>query len=82
MKEEGKQAMSTLIRFNVAITRAKELLVIVGNANLLRVSMGLNELSQGDPYWNGLLQIAHRNSLYRGPKVDLEMTGAYISRIE
>lgn len=59
-------------RFNVAITRAKELLVVVGNANLLK----------GDPFWNGFLQVMLRNGLYKGPKVDLEMTGAYISRIE
>jgi superfamily I DNA and/or RNA helicase len=26
------------VRFNVAITRAKELLIVVGNANLLKVS--------------------------------------------
>jgi helicase MOV-10 len=59
-------------RFNVAITRAKELLIVVGNANLLK----------GDPVWNGFLQVMLRNGLYRGPKVEMEMTGAYISRIE
>jgi helicase MOV-10 len=30
-------------RFNVAITRAKELIIIIGNANLLKVS----------PVWTG-----------------------------
>ena len=59
-------------RMNVAITRAKELLIVVGNANLLK----------GDPYWNGFLQIMLRNNLYRGPELKLEMTGAYISHIE
>ncbi|KAK1921912.1 P-loop containing nucleoside triphosphate hydrolase protein [Papiliotrema laurentii] len=59
-------------RFNVAITRAKELLVIVGNANLLKL----------DPYWNGFLQIALRNNLYVGPPVQLVRTEAYLSRIE
>lgn len=59
-------------RFNVAITRAKELLVVVGNANLLKA----------DPFWNGFLQVMLRNGLYKGPKVEMEMTGAYISRIE
>ncbi|WWD04020.1 hypothetical protein V865_002083 [Kwoniella europaea PYCC6329] len=59
-------------RFNVAITRAKEILIVVGNGNLLK----------RDPYWNGFLQIMLRNNLYRGPELDLEMTGAYISRLE
>ena len=59
-------------RFNVAITRAKELLVVVGNANLLK----------GDPFWNGFLQVMMRNGLYSGPNVEMEMTGAYISKIE
>ena len=59
-------------RFNVAITRAKELLIVVGNANLLK----------GDPFWNGFLQVMLRNGLYKGPEVRMEMTGAYISRIE
>ncbi|WWC89628.1 uncharacterized protein L201_004553 [Kwoniella dendrophila CBS 6074] len=59
-------------RFNVAITRAKEILVVVGNANLLK----------RDPYWNGFLQIMLRNNLYIGPELDLEVTGAYMSRLE
>ncbi|WVQ66614.1 uncharacterized protein L199_004798 [Kwoniella botswanensis] len=59
-------------RFNVAITRAKEILIVVGNGNLLK----------RDPYWNGFLQIMLRNNLYRGPELNLEMTGAYISRLE
>lgn len=59
-------------RFNVAITRAKELLVVVGNANLLK----------GDPYWNGFLQVMLRNKLYCGPEIDMQITPAYISKIE
>ena len=74
-------------RFNVAITRAKELLIIVGNANLLKVSgiyrgSGLGRSLQSDPYWNGLLQIALRNNLYVGPDVGIPMTDEYQSRIE
>nr|XP_019000047.1 uncharacterized protein I203_07582 [Kwoniella mangroviensis CBS 8507]OCF63508.1 hypothetical protein I203_07582 [Kwoniella mangroviensis CBS 8507] len=59
-------------RFNVAITRAKEILIVVGNGNLLK----------RDPYWNGFLQIMLRNNLYRGPDLGLETTGAFISRLE
>ncbi|KAJ3992098.1 P-loop containing nucleoside triphosphate hydrolase protein [Lentinula boryana] len=59
-------------RMNVAITRAKELLVIIGNGNLLKC----------DPYWKGFLQFALRNSLYVGPELTLEDDGAWISRLE
>jgi len=38
---------------NVAITRAKELLVVVGNGALL----------QRDPYWKSFLQFSVRNKL-------------------
>lgn len=38
---------------NVAITRAKELLVVVGNAELLL----------RDPYWKSFLQFTLRNGL-------------------
>ena len=75
---------------NVAITRARELLVVVGNAGLL----------QKDPYWKSFLQFALRNKLcvfltsirrpqlillcysYMGPELDLEFDGNYISRLE
>jgi uncharacterized protein YcsI (UPF0317 family) len=57
---------------NVAITRAKELLVIVGNANLLK----------SDPYWKSFLQFCLRNKLYAGPEVEVEEDGNYISRLE
>ena len=40
-------------RMNVAITRAKELMVVVGNGALL----------QRDPYWKSFLQFALRNGL-------------------
>jgi len=42
-------------RMNVAITRAKELLVVIGNAVML---------SKHDPYWKALLQFALRHKLY------------------
>ena len=85
-----------LIRMNVAITRAKELLVVIGNGALL----------QRDPYWKSFLQFTFRNKLsvnsirlgsfafdpsdakkmsfqsYVGPKLDLESDGNYISRLE
>ena len=41
------------VRMNVSITRAKELLVIIGNGELLK----------RDPYWKSLLQFAIRNKL-------------------
>ncbi|KAJ8090463.1 adenylosuccinase ade13 [Marasmius tenuissimus] len=59
-------------RMNVAITRAKELLVVVGNGGLLC----------RDPYWKGFLQFAIRNGLYVGPELNIEMDGAWISRLE
>jgi superfamily I DNA and/or RNA helicase len=59
-------------RFNVAITRAKELLVIIGNANLLKE----------DHYWNNLLQVILRNNLYTGPFVKTYWTNDCISKIE
>ncbi|KAF5336688.1 hypothetical protein D9758_015674 [Tetrapyrgos nigripes] len=59
-------------RMNVAITRAKELLVVVGNGELLK----------RDPYWKGFLQFALRNKLYVGPDLGLELDGAWISRLE
>jgi superfamily I DNA and/or RNA helicase len=42
-----------LIRMNVAITRAKELLVVIGNGALL----------QRDPYWKAFLAFTIRNKL-------------------
>lgn len=43
-------------RFNVAITRAKSLLVVIGNPHIVCK----------DPYWNKLLWHCHDNSSYRG----------------
>lgn len=59
-------------RFNVAITRAKELLVVIGNANLLKE----------DTYWNNFLQVALRNNLYTGPFVKTYWSSHCISKIE
>ncbi|KAJ3554546.1 hypothetical protein NP233_g12400 [Leucocoprinus birnbaumii] len=59
-------------RMNVAITRAKELLVIIGNPHLLKQ----------DAYWKPFLQFALRNNLYEGPDLDLEVDGNYISKLE
>ncbi|KAG6812687.1 hypothetical protein H0H92_001316 [Tricholoma furcatifolium] len=59
-------------RMNVAITRAKELLVVIGNGAILK----------RDPYWKGFLEFTIRNQLYVGPELELEMQGNYISRLE
>ncbi|KAF8172752.1 P-loop containing nucleoside triphosphate hydrolase protein [Mycena galopus ATCC 62051] len=59
-------------RMNVAITRAKELLVVIGNAKIL----------QQDPSWRAFLQFTLRNQLYSGPALDLELDGNYMSRLE
>ena len=57
---------------NVAITRAREMLVVVGNPDVLKL----------DPYWRSFLQFAKRNKLYTGPPLDIEMDGNYVSRLE
>nr|CAD7430653.1 unnamed protein product [Timema monikensis] len=48
-------------RFNVAMTRAKSLLIVVGNPNIL----------QCDYYWHQLLNYCHKNNAYRGVKFPL-----------
>nr|CAD7448035.1 unnamed protein product [Timema bartmani] len=48
-------------RFNVAMTRAKSLLIVVGNPNIL----------QCDYYWHQLLNYCHKNDAYRGVKFPL-----------
>lgn len=57
----------THYRMNVAITRAKDLLVIIGSAKLL----------QRDDYWNKFLQFAVRNKLYVSsllPRISITLT--------
>uniref|UniRef100_A0A8D0HA50 RNA helicase n=1 Tax=Sphenodon punctatus TaxID=8508 RepID=A0A8D0HA50_SPHPU len=51
-------------RFNVAITRAKALLIIVGNPFILRK----------DPHWNAFLQYCVANGAYRGHPYEEEST--------
>ncbi|KAH6904502.1 helicase MOV-10 [Coprinopsis sp. MPI-PUGE-AT-0042] len=75
LPEDGRRGLGLIFerkRMNVAITRAKELLVVVGNANLLK----------SDPYWKSFLQFCLRNKLYAGPDVEIEEDGNYISRLE
>ena len=50
-------------RFNVAITRAQALLIIVGNPAVLSV----------DPHWGQLLNVALENGAYRGCEVSDEL---------
>lgn len=76
---------------NVAITRAKELLIIIGNGRLLQ---------KNDPYWRAFMQFALRNKLfvissrtsisfdkktnrrYEGPDLGLDIDANYVSRLE
>ncbi|KAM0751330.1 P-loop containing nucleoside triphosphate hydrolase protein [Meredithblackwellia eburnea MCA 4105] len=62
-------------RWNVAMTRAKELLVVVGNAKIL----------VRDPIWLALYRFCKRNGCYTGLKIeDPDQTGGAegISRLE
>jgi len=75
LEEDGRKGLGFVFerkRMNVAITRAKELLVVIGNGALL----------QRDPYWKAFLAFTIRNKLYQGTELDLEMDGNYISRLE
>ncbi|KAI5828471.1 hypothetical protein K523DRAFT_54006 [Schizophyllum commune Tattone D] len=75
LSEDMKKGLGLVFerkRMNVALTRAKELLVVVGNGNLLK----------RDPYWKSFLQFVLRHDLYMGPQLDLEADGNYISRLE
>ncbi|KAL1712139.1 P-loop containing nucleoside triphosphate hydrolase protein [Schizophyllum commune] len=75
LAEDQKKGLGLVFerkRMNVALTRAKELLVVVGNGNLLK----------RDPYWKSFLQFVLRHDLYMGPQLDLEADGNYISRLE
>ncbi|KAK0463235.1 helicase MOV-10 [Desarmillaria tabescens] len=70
--EKGLGLIHERKRMNVSITRAKELLIVIGNA----------ELMGRDPYWKHFLQFALRNKLYVGPDLNIEIDGNYISRLE
>ncbi|KAH9477003.1 RNA helicase Mov10l1 [Psilocybe cubensis] len=75
LEDDHRKGMGLIFerkRMNVAITRAKDLLVVIGNGSLL----------QRDPYWKSFLQFALRHGLYEGPELSLEMDGNYISRLE
>jgi len=75
LKEDATKGLGLVFerkRMNVAITRAKELLVVIGNGALL----------QRDPYWKAFLQFTLRNKLYMGPSLNIESDGNYISRLE
>lgn len=75
LEEDHKKGLGIMFerkRMNVAITRAKELMVVIGNGALL----------QRDPYWKSFLQFVLRNRLYQGPELSLEMDGNYVSRLE
>lgn len=57
LEEDGRKGLGLVHerkRMNVSVTRAKEMLVIVGNAKLLIK----------DPYWKSFLQFAVRNKLW------------------
>jgi hypothetical protein len=53
-------------RFNVAVTRAKKLLVVVGNPRVLG----------RDPHWGELLRLAVRAGAYRGCPLPAGFSGA------
>ncbi|PBK71878.1 P-loop containing nucleoside triphosphate hydrolase protein [Armillaria solidipes] len=75
IEEDGEKGLGLINerkRMNVSITRAKELLIVIGNA----------ELMGQDPYWIHFLQFTLRNKLYVGPDLNIEIDGNYISRLE
>lgn len=94
----GKGLIHEPKRFNVAMTRAKELLIVVGNPQILTVSPSLPlpwRLSQFlirpkneqlDPWWLSFYRFCVRNKCYTGTPIERhqsETSGAEgISRLE
>ncbi|KDN41776.1 P-loop containing nucleoside triphosphate hydrolase protein [Tilletiaria anomala UBC 951] len=71
--ERGVGLMFDRKRLCVATTRAKEALIVVGNARLL----------SKDPYWREYVSFALRNGFYRGPECDVDpYSGSNISSLE
>ncbi|KAK9374515.1 P-loop containing nucleoside triphosphate hydrolase protein [Lipomyces chichibuensis] len=77
--QQGMGLIHEAKRFNVAITRAKELLVVIGNSDIL----------QRDENWRALLSFCYRNSLFDKirpsewkPSPEEINTPLYYSRIE
>lgn len=63
LKDDMKNNLGLMFerkRFCVATTRAKELLIVVGNGNLLK----------NDPYWKTFLELVIRKRSFTGPKID------------
>lgn len=63
LKDDMKNSLGLIYerkRFCVATTRAQELLIVVGNPQLLKV----------DPYWRSFLELVIRQKAYRGIQVD------------
>ncbi|BGP14796.1 hypothetical protein JCM10213v2_002751 [Rhodosporidiobolus nylandii] len=78
LKDDRQKSRGLLFepkRFNVAMTRAKELLMVVGNANTLTM----------DPWWTSFYRLCIRNDAYVGPPVShaaANEPGHAVSRLE
>ncbi len=71
--ERGVGLLFDRKRLCVATTRAKEGLIVVGNASML----------SKDPYWREYIAHALRNNFYRGPACDVDpWSGSNISSLE